>query len=119
MGSAPLGMPTPNLDAFAAPHNALFARYWTREVNALAQPWGDSLLPLWANPPFSLVSAVLDKIEREKCFLVLICPEWHRFHRRAVRLARKAVLLPPPPDRFFGARDGICCPSHVGPCGLS
>ena len=39
------------LDVAAAPHNAKADRYFTREDDGLAQPWGTARV--WCNPPYS------------------------------------------------------------------
>ena len=108
-----LGCPRPYVDAFAAPHNNLCARFWTVADDALKKSWGSGLLPIWANPPFTLMPKVLDKIEREECFLILICPEWRLFFRRARALASRAVRLPPGP--LFRRRGADLLPEPLWP----
>jgi phage N-6-adenine-methyltransferase len=46
------------LDVAAAPHNAKCAEYYTRADDGLAQPWTGSV---WCNPPYSSLSAWLEK----------------------------------------------------------
>jgi hypothetical protein len=53
--------PAPEIDAFASPHNNLLPLFWTEREDALQQGWlRDS--PLWMNPPFYLLMAVLRKL---------------------------------------------------------
>lgn len=43
------------IDGAASPHNTKHERYWTEEVDALAQDWTDETV--WINPPFENTSA--------------------------------------------------------------
>ena len=53
-----LGCRWPEVDAFASPHNSLFPKFWGPSVDAFSQNWrGES--PLWINPPFWALPAVL------------------------------------------------------------
>ena len=88
-----LQCPRPDLDAFASPLNALFPNYWTTTTDALSQNWvRDS--PLWANPPFRLLSKVLFKIETEGGHVVLLCPGWKGILPRAWALSLARTRLP-------------------------
>jgi phage N-6-adenine-methyltransferase len=51
------------IDAAAAPHNARLPRYWTRESNALEQPWRGERV--WCNPPYSDIRPWIEKAWRE------------------------------------------------------
>ena len=88
-----LGCPTPYLDAFAARHNALCSRWWSVLNSAFDHSWW-GLLPIWANPPFSLLHRVLTYITTKGGNVVLLCPEWGRISRLFRSLARDSVLLP-------------------------
>jgi phage N-6-adenine-methyltransferase len=46
------------LDVAAAPHNAKCAEFYTRADDGLTQPWHGSV---WCNPPYSGLSAWLEK----------------------------------------------------------
>lgn len=47
------------LDAAAAPHNALCAKFFTKEVDGLAQSWAGNVV--WCNPPYSQIQAWVSK----------------------------------------------------------
>lgn len=47
------------VDAAASDANALLPRYWTRESDGLAQPWGGERV--WCNPPYSALEPWLAK----------------------------------------------------------
>lgn len=56
------------LDAAAAPHNALCRRYITAEQNTLETPWADYLsIPgyVWLNPPYSDITPFVKKAAAE------------------------------------------------------
>ena len=65
----------PARDCFASARNARFAAYWDKGDDAFSKPWGGGEL-LWMNPPFSMISRVLDKISAENANVVLIAPQW-------------------------------------------
>ena len=69
----------PKLDAFALKDNARCSRFWgpnSPEVkDAFAVKWDANQL-MWANPPFSMLQAVLDKVRRDEGHLVLCAPSW-------------------------------------------
>ena len=89
-----LQCPHPYVDAFATPQNALMANFWTEEINAFSKNWRSSLLPIWANPPFSQLGRVLAKIQNEGAFMILVLPGWHTWLQRFQRLARRSLKLP-------------------------
>ena len=90
-----MGCPQPYVDAFAAPHNALLPRFWTREDDAFRHCWW-ALLPIWANPPFdvALFGLIRDKILQEGGHLLLLCPGWRSLLPVVEPLARAQVRLP-------------------------
>ncbi len=47
------------LDVAAAPHNAKCARYYTRLMDGLAQPWAGERV--WCNPPYSNIRPWVEK----------------------------------------------------------
>ncbi|SXE60229.1 phage N-6-adenine-methyltransferase [Klebsiella variicola] len=56
------------LDAAAAPHNALCRKFITAEQNTLETPWGDYLsIPgyVWLNPPYSDITPFVKKAATE------------------------------------------------------
>jgi hypothetical protein len=67
------------LDAFADQKNSRHPRHWGKggEVeDAFSQNWSEHGL-LWCNPPFSLLSQVVDKVRRDRAKIILICPDWN------------------------------------------
>ena len=86
----------PTLDAFASASTAQLARFWTISDDALSQDWLAHGL-LWANPPFSLLPAVLAKIQREGGHLILLCPLWSPARRGLWALAHDSWVLPETP----------------------
>lgn len=65
------------IDMFAASHNAQLDRYYTHEINALAQSWRKE--NPWCNPPWHLISRVLQKVKRDKVTATICVP----FYRHA------------------------------------
>lgn len=56
------------LDAAAAPHNALCRKFITAEQNTLKTPWADYLsIPgyVWLNPPYSDITPFVKKAAAE------------------------------------------------------
>lgn len=56
------------LDAAAAPHNALCRKFITAEQNTLETPWADYLsIPgyVWLNPPYSDITPFVKKAAAE------------------------------------------------------
>ena len=90
-----MGCPQPYVDAFAAPHNALLPRFWTREDDAFRHCWW-ALLPIWANPPSdaAMFGRIRDKILQEGGHLLLLCPGWHAILPMIAPLARAEIRLP-------------------------
>lgn len=65
------------VDMFAAAHNAQLDRYYTREINALAQSWRKE--NPWCNPPWHLIANVLKKVKRDQVTATICVP----FYRHA------------------------------------
>jgi hypothetical protein len=70
-----------HVDAFAAPHNAVCARFFARfdattveATDALAQDWSQDVM--FVLPDFHQIDAILDRIERDNAEAVLIVPVW-------------------------------------------
>ena len=89
-----LNCPHPWVDAFAAPHNCLIPTYWSANHSAFDRNWRSCLLPIWANPPFSLLHRVLAKIRTEGAYMLLLCPAWEPTISEAKALAVRGHLLP-------------------------
>ena len=83
----------PVVDAFAAPSNTQLSRFWTTREDAFRQSWHQEG-PIWANPPFSLMGAVVDKIQSDGGNLILLCPEWAPQLPALMSLAKDSFLLP-------------------------
>ena len=66
----------PTIDAFASKGNQRFPRYWTRQDDAFSQDWSTEVI--WANPPFSLMDKVIQKILQDEAHGILIIPCWDR-----------------------------------------
>ena len=62
---------TPTVDAFASETNKRFPKHWE---DAFGEDWSSEIL--WMNPPFSMLSDVLDKICLEQARGILVVPEW-------------------------------------------
>ena len=65
----------PARDCFASVQNSRFAAYWDRGDDAFSKPWGGGEL-LRMNPPFPMMSRVLDKISTDNAIVVLKAPQW-------------------------------------------
>ena len=76
---------TCDIDAFAAPHNAVLLRFYARHLTPTAEA-SDAFSVSWSNarmyilPDFSrgFIEKVLDKIERDNASVVCIVPHWPR-----------------------------------------
>ena len=55
------------------------------------------ILPLWANPPFSLLTRIVTKLQMEGGFVVVLCPSYHEALVGLRHLASREVILPPVP----------------------
>ena len=60
---------THTVDAFASAKNKRFPRHWE---DAFQEGWSSEIL--WANPPFSRMPEVIDKIRLERAKGILIVP---------------------------------------------
>jgi hypothetical protein len=100
---------TCDIDAFAAPHNAVFPRFFSRHVTNTAEAT-DAFSVSWSRyrlfilPDFGrgFIDRVLDKVERDNASVVCIVPCWprHRFWERLAspswtrRITAKLTLPP-------------------------
>ena len=71
----------PTVDLFASRLNNKLPRFfswrpdpYSEAVNAFSQSWQN--LYGYAFPPFNMIGKVLNKISREKCIVLLVCPFW-------------------------------------------
>jgi site-specific DNA-methyltransferase (adenine-specific) len=104
-----------DLDAAATAENALCARFWTKEDDALVQGWKDVA---YCNPPYGReIGGFMEKAWREAqdgAMVVMLLPSrtdtawWHEWVMRAheVRLIRGRL-------RFVGAKNSAPFPSCV------
>lgn len=61
------------VDAAASAHNAQLPRYWTREIDGLAQSWAGERV--WCNPPYSNIRPWVEKAAKlEAEIAVLLLP---------------------------------------------
>ena len=63
---------TPVVDAFADQGNHRFPLWWE---DAFAEKWPQDQV-IWANPPFSVMKKVVQKIKEDKAKVLLVCPDW-------------------------------------------
>jgi hypothetical protein len=64
------------VDLFARKETAKAGRYYTRNSDALSQPWGKEDGVLYAFPPIALLQKVLSKLKKEGGTMLLISPMW-------------------------------------------
>jgi hypothetical protein len=74
---------TPTVDAFATMKNRRWTQHWGPEnpehPDAFKEDWSFAKNGvIWANPPFSKLSQVVQKAKNDKVRMILICPEWDR-----------------------------------------
>jgi hypothetical protein len=92
----------PLVDLFASSENAQLPTFctWRQETEALAT---DALSISWrgiiayAYPPMALLLRILNKVEEDKCKILLIAPVWPRRHwyaRLLQLLCESPILLP-------------------------
>lgn len=93
------------LDAAAAPHNALCRKFITAEQNTLETPWADYLnVPgyVWLNPPYSDITPFVKKAAAESANQIgTVC--WYRQTLRLAGLRR----LSRPPARCDSSPPGV------------
>lgn len=95
------------VDWFASANNAWCGRFYAKDwlpgcegVNALKHDWrGENG---WANCPFNLISAVVDKAIRSGCALTLVAPRWQAqpWYWRAAEACTYHWRLPKTVARF-------------------
>ena len=104
----------PTVDAFASSSNRQILRFWSwvaeplsAAVDFFAQPLAGERL--WANPPFSLMGRVLQRIQVEKALCLLIAPWWETAPWWPVLWGMQIqppILLPRVADLFLPASTG-------------
>ncbi len=107
-----------SIDAAASASNAMLPRYWTREDNALKQPWCGERI--WCNPPYSRVEPWIRKAWAEHAvgcpLIVMLLPNnradqgfWQELierHRDRPGTGLRTEFLPGRP-RFGHPKDGV------------
>jgi len=91
-----------SVDLFATELNTRCVRFYSKDLtpgalgaNALLFTWAGE--NAWANPPFTLMGAVLDKVIRERVTATVVAPVWRAqpWWARAVETCSSWELLPP------------------------
>ena len=98
-----------SVDLFASPWAAAAPIFITKELDSFSFSWaslceGENPL-LWANPPFSKLGQVAQKISAEPCRIALCTPEWteEAWWDKLLELPHKRIRLPPRRHLFYGA----------------
>jgi phage N-6-adenine-methyltransferase len=107
-----------DLDVCALPENAKCERFFTPEMNGLAQSWSGKRC--WMNPPYSRgqLAIWLDKaVSESRAPFTRVCAlvpgdTSTRWYHRHVKHAN-AILLVPQRLRFNGSKSGAKFGSHV------
>ena len=103
----------PEIDLFASRINAQFHKYVSYRpdphafaIDAFTLNWGE--LKFYAFPPFSLIAAVLSKIQNEGGEGICVLPDWstQSWYTKAFQIMRK------PPVRLKAIPDLLRLPSH-------
>jgi len=91
-----------SVDLFATELNTRCVRFYSKDLtpgalgaNSLHFCWARE--NAWANPPFNLMGAVIDKVIRERATATLVAPVWRAqpWWARAVETCSEWQLLPP------------------------
>ena len=91
---------TPTLDAFADPETHILPRWWGEGgecLDAFQTSWLQEVVGcLWANPPFSVLKNVVQKIVQDGAQMVLICPDWRylKWWKQVQGLVVKEFFIP-------------------------
>ena len=88
-----LQCPTPTLDGFAETHNAQYNLFWDPSIDAFTQHWWGEH-PIWMNPPFSLLPAVVRRLHSTGGHVVLICPSYSTEVPTLKRMSLRHVTFP-------------------------
>ena len=101
-----------SVDLFATELNTRCIRFYSKDLtpgglgaNAMLSSWeGENA---WANPPFNLIGAVLDKVIRERVTATVVAPVWKAqpWWARAVEACASWQLLPP--------AEGVYCAGQI------
>lgn len=88
---------TPSVDAFATMKNRRWTQHWgagnPEHPDAFKEDWSFAKVGLiWANPPFSKLSQVVQKAKHDKVRMILICPEWDRqeWYKEAMSITQRS-----------------------------
>ena len=121
---------TPQIDLFASRLNHQLDRYvsWRPDpgaiaIDALSMSWGQEYM--YAFPPFSIITQVLEKLEREGGAMILVIPTWptkpwfpmigRLLAAAPIRLPRQALYLPQLPQKVHPLEDRLrllACPLY-------
>ena len=94
-----------SVDLFATSINAQLPRYYTKENSAFKYDWHSE--NGWANPPWSAIDAVLDKVVADQATITIITPWWpgKPWFKRLVQMSTgDPILLKHAKDLFLPAR---------------
>jgi len=99
-----------SVDLFATELNTRCVRFYSKDLtpgalgaNALHFNWAGE--NAWANPPFNLLGAVLDKVIREQLTATVVAPVWKAqpWWARALEACVEWQMLPPAEGVYRGA----------------
>jgi hypothetical protein len=108
----------PDVDLFADTANHRFPMWYGEgglHADAFSVQWTRDKL-YWCNPPFSKLDQVVQKVKKDKCQMILVCPDWrNRWYFQAVRphIVRQYYYAPGthvfelPPVAVAGIRWGL------------
>jgi transposase InsO family protein len=95
------------VDTFATSVNTQLTTYFTFELDAFKQNWSGH--NCWCNPPWPLISAVIDKVIQDQAVITLVTPYWpdKKWFRLLKHLSiAQPVFLPHTHDLFLPVRTG-------------
>ena len=111
----------PTVDAFADSETHIFPRWWGEGgecLDAFQTSWCPEVVGcIWANPPFSRLQEVTQKIVQDKARVVLVCPDWRnlKWWKKVQALVVKEFFIPkgtlvfqsPDKDKLRSTRWGV------------
>jgi hypothetical protein len=96
------------VDLFATPWTTAAPLFITKEMDSFGFDWGalqaSSSHLLWANPPFSALERVVEKLANEPCKVALVTPNWEdrNWWKALQALPHNKICLPPRHHLFYG-----------------